>query len=317
MKVELKNDGGLVRKVPVGLSWTGFFFTGFTMMARGMIGKGLLYLLIVWFIQGIMLLCKGLIYVAEGPEAAAAAGVGYNLILGIPNFIFLFKLNKWTTRHWLDHGYKPIGTGWSFWGPKVGIQVSDEQMTTDANLTPPAKVGVKDILGFITAGIIVLVLSSSGAKTSSRGERTASTPEVLEPPKTQSTSKATATTETAAVQPENSSFIGHWRSVEKTSLGDKYFYTAFTPTHFTDMGDMVPYKVTQTKAGEITFTWVQETFSGDRFDRTSYIKILPNGHIRFRKGQLSDYTEFEKIPKDQWVEESGLVTDSQTEEAGN
>ena len=37
MKVKMRNDAGLTRSVSTGLSWTGFFFTGFAMMFRGMI----------------------------------------------------------------------------------------------------------------------------------------------------------------------------------------------------------------------------------------------------------------------------------------
>lgn len=167
MKVELKNDGGLIRKVPVGLSWTGFFFTGFTMMARGMIGKGLVYLMIVWCIQGMMMLAKGVIFLSAGAEASAATGAVYNLMLLIPNFVFLFKLNKWTTRHWLDHGYKPTGSGWSAWGPKMGIQIPEDLKVADSSLKPESKIRIKDVFGFVAAGLIVLILASSGGTSSS------------------------------------------------------------------------------------------------------------------------------------------------------
>lgn len=127
MKLKLKNDAGLIREVPTGISITGFFFTGFVMLFRGMFTRGLVYLFFVYGYQAMTWLATMMIFLTDGEEAANAAQVGYLIIGLIPNFIFLFKLNKWTARYWLDKGYKPLGDGWSEWGPKYGLAITSEQ----------------------------------------------------------------------------------------------------------------------------------------------------------------------------------------------
>lgn len=126
MKVKMKNDAGLVREVSTGLSWTGFFFTGFTMMFRGMIGKGLVYMIVIYTLQTIIIVTNGLMSFAQTQRESSAVSMVWFFLGSIPNVIFLFKLNKWTARHWLDRGYKPTGPGWDVWGPKIGIEAASE-----------------------------------------------------------------------------------------------------------------------------------------------------------------------------------------------
>ncbi len=127
MKLTLKNDAGLVREVPTGRSYTGFLFTGFTMMIRGMVTKGLLFLLVALPVQMVCsyFISAGIDSVAQGTDALTDTAPLFFLgfIVTIPNLIFWEKLNKWTARHWLDRGYKPCGPGWEQWGPKYGLQV--------------------------------------------------------------------------------------------------------------------------------------------------------------------------------------------------
>jgi hypothetical protein len=129
MKVTLKNSAGLIREVPTGLSWTGFFFTGFVLLYRGMFARGLVYLILIygfqitWMMVG---MSAAFVEALEGGDGSASGGfmmMGFILLM-IPNVIFLFKVNKWTTRYWLDRGYQPVGDGWDEWAPKVGISVN-------------------------------------------------------------------------------------------------------------------------------------------------------------------------------------------------
>jgi hypothetical protein len=125
MKLKLKSDSGLVREVPTGLSFTGLFFTGFVMLFRGMFTRGIVYLLLVYGYQFATWMAAIVILITEGEQVASEAVMTYTIIGLIPNIIFLFKLNKWTARYWLDRGYKPIGEGWDVWGPKYGLHTGE------------------------------------------------------------------------------------------------------------------------------------------------------------------------------------------------
>jgi hypothetical protein len=93
MMVQMVNDGGLVRKIKVGFSWTAFFFGG-----------------IPFFFRGIPLF--------------GAAWVGLALVtMGFSNLILAFIINKQTAHYYLEHGYKPVGEGWGIAGQKWGIPV--------------------------------------------------------------------------------------------------------------------------------------------------------------------------------------------------
>lgn len=292
MKVELKNDGGLVRKVPTGLSWTGFIFTGFAMMARGMLGKGLVYLMVVYFIQCMMLLARGAIYLSQGAESAAIAGLTYNLILLIPNFIFLFKLNKWTTRHWLDRGYRPVGEGWTVWGPKAGIQVSDEMKSADVNLKKQSKIRIRDIVGFICIFFVLIVMLASGKKSSANVQRESVREEQA--------------VENSVSMPANASpdaVIGYWKSVNRNEITDEYLYTCFSKTEFLDMWEMKPYKILECRGSKMAFTWSQDSGTLGEFDRKSLIEVYANGNIRLQYDSYSDGYAYERIPKEQWESE--------------
>ena len=93
MMVKMKNEAGLVREVKVGFSWTAFFFGGFPFFFRGI------------------------------PLYGAAWVVLALVTWGISNLILCFIINKQTAHYYLEHGYKPIGEGWSHAGSKWGISV--------------------------------------------------------------------------------------------------------------------------------------------------------------------------------------------------
>jgi uncharacterized protein YecT (DUF1311 family) len=88
MMVSMKNDAGLVRQVKVGFSWTALFFGALPFFFRGMPATGFLWCCLP--------------------------------IIG--NFILPFKMNKYTAHYYLEHGYKPSGTGWQKAGLAWGIE---------------------------------------------------------------------------------------------------------------------------------------------------------------------------------------------------
>jgi hypothetical protein len=82
MMVLFKNDFGMHREVKVGFSWTSFFFGGFPFLFRGMPVHGL-----VW-------ICLAMI------------------TFGVSNLILCFIITKKTAVHYLENGYKPVGSNW-------------------------------------------------------------------------------------------------------------------------------------------------------------------------------------------------------------
>jgi hypothetical protein len=42
---------------------------------------------------------------------------------GISNIILMFIGNKMTATYYLEHGYKPVGEGWEFAGPRWNVAV--------------------------------------------------------------------------------------------------------------------------------------------------------------------------------------------------
>lgn len=124
MKLKLKNDAGAVREVTAGLSWWGGLFTGFYLMHKGLLGKGLLFLAVAYAFQAMLIIPACAIAVDGGPEKAHQFLTMMTVPFLVPNVIFLFKSNKWIVRHFLDRGYKPIGPGWEQWGPRYGVEVN-------------------------------------------------------------------------------------------------------------------------------------------------------------------------------------------------
>ncbi|MFD7522363.1 DUF2628 domain-containing protein [Paenibacillus chitinolyticus] len=85
MRVILKNDGGVVKDVKVGFSWTTFFFSFFPALFRG----DLKWAAIMFIIS----LCLG----------AFTMGIG-GLISGI---VFSFVYNKIYIKELIEKGYRP------------------------------------------------------------------------------------------------------------------------------------------------------------------------------------------------------------------
>ena len=130
MKLKLKNQAGMTRQVPTGISITGLFFTGFVFITRGVFTRGIVYLMFVYAMQFGGALMISLLFIGEaldGGDGSATAGVAniFYLLLIIPNILFMLKLNKWTARYWMDNGYKPEGEGWATWAPKMGIEIQN------------------------------------------------------------------------------------------------------------------------------------------------------------------------------------------------
>jgi len=95
MHVVLQNDAGLTKEVKAGISWTAFFFGPLPFFFRDLPGKGVLGI--------ILCLCTINIY-----------------------YIYLiFAMNKITAKHWMEHGYKPVGPGWDIIGPKWGVSLTN------------------------------------------------------------------------------------------------------------------------------------------------------------------------------------------------
>jgi len=134
MKLKLKNDAGMVREVPTGFSWTGFFFQYFVLFARGLFGRALLLMGFAFFLQlsSCMVQCTaGASTLADGgsskqvADTMNGAAMFFFWVVFLPMAIIIgLKINKWTARYWLDHGYKPFGPGWQEWGPKWGLDPS-------------------------------------------------------------------------------------------------------------------------------------------------------------------------------------------------
>lgn len=121
MKLKLKNNAGLVREVPVGLSFTGFFFTGFTLLCRGIFARGIIFLFFAYCYQAAVIsMIFFLGFLGESGDIGSLLFI-FLLIGCIPNLLFLLKVNKWTVRYWLDRGYLPNGEGWEKWAPKFGV----------------------------------------------------------------------------------------------------------------------------------------------------------------------------------------------------
>ena len=131
MKLKLQNSAGMVRQVPTGFSWTGFFFQYFVLFARGLFSRAILLMLLALFLQvaSCMVQCSaGIAAASEGQDVAStmnSAAMFFLFVVYLPFAIIIgLKINKWTARYWLDHGYKPVGAGWQEWGPKWGLDPS-------------------------------------------------------------------------------------------------------------------------------------------------------------------------------------------------
>jgi len=94
MKLKVKNGSGMEREIPTGLSWTGFIFTGFTMIFRGMTTKGFLFLIAIYAIQGMIMSFVLMVALFGEQGEAGAMTLIWTIILCIPNIVFLYKLNK-------------------------------------------------------------------------------------------------------------------------------------------------------------------------------------------------------------------------------
>ena len=131
MKLKLKNDSGMMREVPTGFSWTGFFFQYFVLFSRGLFGRAFLLMTVAFTLQlsSCVVQCSAGAASAlngESSQQVAEAMNGASLftffVVFLPFAIIIgMKINKWTERYWLDRGYKPTGSGWKFWGPKWGL----------------------------------------------------------------------------------------------------------------------------------------------------------------------------------------------------
>jgi hypothetical protein len=131
MKLKLQNSSGMVRHVPTGFSWTGFFFQYFVLFARGLFSRAILLLCLALFLQiagCVFQLSAGLAAASEGQDVSStmsSASMFFLFVVFLPFALIIgFKINKWTARYWLDHGYKPVGPGWQEWGPKWGLDAS-------------------------------------------------------------------------------------------------------------------------------------------------------------------------------------------------
>jgi hypothetical protein len=142
MDIDLGNGKGSLKQVPTGLSWTGFFFTGFVMLARGMTAKGIAFLAATCCIQVLVLGSRVALFPGDVRKAAAVA-FAYSLAAFTPSLLCLFRLNRWTLEHWLRRGYAPV-TLWR----------SDEHGTPPSGRAGEPWITFKNVAGFA----LVLVL---------------------------------------------------------------------------------------------------------------------------------------------------------------
>jgi hypothetical protein len=134
MKVKLKNDSGMMREVPTGFSWSGFFFQYFVLFARGLFGRAFLLMTVAIILQlsSCVVQCSAGAASALNGESSANVASAMNgasiftfFVVFLPFAIIIgLNINKWTARYWLDHGYKAVGPGWKKWGAKWGLDAS-------------------------------------------------------------------------------------------------------------------------------------------------------------------------------------------------
>jgi hypothetical protein len=91
MKVSFKNNAGLVRSIPVGLSFTALFFGPLPLFFRGLYGKGFLWMFLLF------------------------------VTCGLSNLILVLRLNRITAHAYLEKGYKPYGDNWHEAGESWGV----------------------------------------------------------------------------------------------------------------------------------------------------------------------------------------------------
>jgi hypothetical protein len=129
--LRLKNNAGMIREVPAGFSWAGFFLHYFMLVARGLFARAFLVLIAYFLLSlssGAVLYPEWLKIWPDGGKLDAAvkalSAVANVLALGgvlLLSIVTGLKINKWTARYWMGRGYEPVGPGWENWGPKWGL----------------------------------------------------------------------------------------------------------------------------------------------------------------------------------------------------
>lgn len=79
IKIQLKNESGIVKDGYIGFSWTCFFFGPFVPLIRGDVA---------WFAVCLVL----------------------SFAMGLGNLVFAFIYNKMYTKNLIERGYKIVGT---------------------------------------------------------------------------------------------------------------------------------------------------------------------------------------------------------------
>ena len=95
MRVSFKNNSGLVRSIPLGISFTALFFGPLPFFFRGLYGKGFLWTIFLF------------------------------ITCGLSNLILVFRINRITAHTYLERGYEPYGENWQKAGEKWGV-ISNE-----------------------------------------------------------------------------------------------------------------------------------------------------------------------------------------------
>lgn len=129
MKVDFKNNIGVVRELKVGFSWTLLFFGGIPFFFRGM------------------------------PVHAIAVMLASVFSGGIVNIIMAFIGNKMTARHYLENGYAPFSGRWDVAVREWGVHL--ENIPTDFSAIDDGdnnSVWRRDKMLFVSAFIVAALI---------------------------------------------------------------------------------------------------------------------------------------------------------------
>ena len=100
------------------------------------------------------------------------------------------------------------------------------------------------------------------------------------------------------VSPE--ALVGYWISVEPSEISGTHLFIIFTPDRFLDIGEMIPYSVTDVRNNRIFIEWTQEAGLLGSFQRQTVIHVHSDETIRIQYDKLTDGYRYERVSRNQW-----------------